>query len=225
MTLVLKNMAWIAPLALLVAVPAQAQDPRIELQGWAGYTFSDGVSGDAREGSDGNVYNRIDPKNSGSYGLSIGFFVTEDVEVGFLWDRQDSTLVAKGTTTTEVSPMNVDNYHGFFAYNFGDAFDTVRPYVLGGLGVTRYSNVTIMGVGNDTRAIPSESRFSTTWGLGVKIYPSQNFGVFAGGRWTPTYIKTDAAGWWCDPWWGCWVVGNAQYSNQFSFEGGLTLRF
>ena len=26
-------MAWIAPLALLVAVPAQAQDPRIELQG------------------------------------------------------------------------------------------------------------------------------------------------------------------------------------------------
>ena len=63
----LKKMGWIAPLALLVAVPTHAQDPRIEIQGWAGYTFSDGVSGDAREGSDGNVYNRIDPKNSGSY--------------------------------------------------------------------------------------------------------------------------------------------------------------
>jgi opacity protein-like surface antigen len=221
----MKKMAWIAPLALLVAVPARAQDPRIELQGWAGYTFSDGVSGDAREGSDGNIYNQINPKNSESYGLSIGFFVTEDVEVGFLWDRQDSTLVAKGNTVTEVSPMNIDNYHGFFAYNFGDVDDPVRPYVLGGLGWTRYSNVTITGLGNDIRDVPSESRFSTTWGLGVKLYPGRNFGVFAGARWTPTYIKTDAAGWWCDPWWGCWVVGNAQYANQIELEGGITLRF
>jgi hypothetical protein len=44
-------------------------------------------------------------------------------------------------------------------------------------------------------------------------------------RWTPTYIKTDAAGWWCDPFWGCYLVGNAQYSNQFTFEGGVTFRF
>ena len=44
-------------------------------------------------------------------------------------------------------------------------------------------------------------------------------------QWTPTYIKTDSAGWWCDPYWGCYVVGDAQYANQFQFNGGLTLRF
>ena len=54
----LKSMACLAVLGLIAAAPAQAQDPRVEIQGWAGYTFSDGVSGDAREGSDGNVYNR-----------------------------------------------------------------------------------------------------------------------------------------------------------------------
>jgi opacity protein-like surface antigen len=167
-----------------VTVSAQAQDPRIELQGWAGYTFSNGVSGDPQEGSDGRIYDRIDPKNSPSYGASIGFF----------------------------------------AYNFGYADDPVRPYVLGGLGVTRCSNVTIAGV-LDTREVPSQSRFSTTWGLGVKVYPSHNLGLFAEGRWTPTYVKTDAAGWWCDPWWGCWVVGNAQYANQLELGGGITLRF
>ena len=220
----LRKMAWMAPLALLVTGSAQAQDPRIELQGWAGYTFSDGVSGDPQEGSDGRIYDRIDPKNSPSYGASIGFFMTEHLEVGFLWNRQDSTLVAKGNTTTEVSPMNLDNYHGFFAYNFGYADDPVRPYVLGGLGVTRYSNVTIAGA-LDTREVPSQSRFSTTWGLGVKVYPSHNLGLFAEGRRTPTYVKTDAAGWWCDPWWGCWVVGNAQYANQLELGGGITLRF
>jgi opacity protein-like surface antigen len=217
-------MAWMAPLALLVAVPAQAQDPRVELQGWAGWTFSDGVSGDPVTGSDGNIYNRIDPKNSASYGASIGFFVTENVEVGFLWDRQDSTLVAKGNVASEVSPMNIDNYHGFVSYNFGYVDDPVRPYFLGGLGATRYSNVTIMGL-TETRNVPSSSRFSTTWGAGVKIYPASNFGIVGGVRWTPTYIKTDATGWWCDPWWGCWVVGNAQYSNQFEFHGGIALRF
>ena len=220
----LKKMVWIAPLALLLAVPVQAQDPRIEIQGWGAYTFSDGVSGDAREGSDGNVYNRVDPANSGGYGLSVGFVLTEQAEVGFLWSRQDTILEAKGNAVSEVADMNIDNYHGFVAYNFGDVDDTVRPYVLGGLGVTRYSDIRVTGL-EEIRSIPSESRFSTTWGLGVKLYPSDNFGVFGGVRWTPTYIKSDASGWWCDPWWGCWVVGNAQYSNQWEFSGGINLRF
>ena len=220
----LNKMAWIAPLALLVAVPAQAQDPRVEFQGWVGYTFSDGVSGDSIMAGDGNVYNRVDPKNSSSDGLSLGFFVTENAEVGFLWDRQDTILEAKGSTTSAVSDMNIDNYHGFVAYNFGDVDDTVRPYVLGGLGVTRYSNMLIEGP-NQTFDVPSESRFSTTWGAGVKIYPSRAFGIFGGVRWTPTFIKSDASGWWCDPFWGCWVTSNTQYSNQWEFSGGLSLRF
>jgi hypothetical protein len=32
-------------------------------------------------------------------------------------------------------------------------------------------------------------------------------------------------GWWCDPYWGCYLVGNSQYSNQFQFTGGVTVRF
>jgi len=59
----------------------------------------------------------------------------------------------------------------------------------------------------------------------VKVFPSPNVGARFGIRWTPTYIKSDAAGWWCDPWWGCYVVGNAQYSNQFEFVGGVMFRF
>jgi hypothetical protein len=59
----------------------------------------------------------------------------------------------------------------------------------------------------------------------VKLYPGRTVGIKLGARWTPTYIKSDSEGWWCDPYWGCYVVGNAQYSNQFEFGGGLTLRF
>jgi hypothetical protein len=222
---VLRKMAWMAPLAVLVAIPAQAQDPRLELRGWVGYTFSDGVSGDTYEADNGEAYNRVDPDNSASYGFAAGFMLTENVEVGFLWDRQDTVLVAKGTAATEVSDLNIDNYHGYIAYNFGYGDAPIRPYVLGGLGATRYGGIFIQGQ-TETLDLPASSRFSTTWGAGVKIYPGRNFGVFGGVRWTPTYIKTDAAGWWCDPWWGgCWVVGNAQYSNQWELEGGINLRF
>lgn len=50
-------------------------------------------------------------------------------------------------------------------------------------------------------------------------------GARVGVLWTPTYIKSDAAGWWCDPFWGCYLVGNAQYSHQFDISGGITFRF
>jgi hypothetical protein len=59
----------------------------------------------------------------------------------------------------------------------------------------------------------------------VKVYPGKNVGLKLGMRWTPTYIKSDATGWWCDPYWGCYVTGDSQYSNQFEFGGGITLRF
>ena len=57
------------------------------------------------------------------------------------------------------------------------------------------------------------------------IFPSPGFGIRLEGRWTPTYIKSDATGWWCDPYWGCYVTENAQYSNQFELSGGIVIRF
>jgi hypothetical protein len=59
----------------------------------------------------------------------------------------------------------------------------------------------------------------------VKFAGNSPIGARFGVRSTPTYIKTDEAGWWCDPWWGCYVVGDAQYSNQFEMSGGIMLRF
>ena len=50
-------------------------------------------------------------------------------------------------------------------------------------------------------------------------------GIRAGLQWTPTYIKSDSEGWWCDPYWGCYTVADAKYANQFQFNGGVTIRF
>ncbi|HEX7137567.1 MAG TPA: outer membrane beta-barrel protein [Vicinamibacterales bacterium] len=217
--------------ALLVAVgarPASAQ-PKVEVSGIVGWTFSDGVSGNAVTAGDGNVYNRLDPKHSGSIGFSVGVLVTPEAEVGFMYAHQFSNLVAGGTNTRELGSMGVGSYHGYFAYNFAPPDHPLVPFIYGGLGATSFSDVTTntgpVASPTGTRTLPGESRFSSTWGGGVKFFPNPKVGVRVVGSWTPTYIKSDAVGWWCDPYWGCYLVGSAQYANQITLSGGVTLRF
>ena len=215
---------WGVALSLLVAGAAQAQDYRIEIGGTAGFTSSDGVTFTGVRAGDGNVYNGIEPKDSFSWGLNIGYLTTPNVEVGFMFDQQMSTLAVSGTVEREINDITVSNYHGYVAYNFGEPEARIRPYILGGLGATHYGSVpfTVGGVSGETSG---DSQFSGTIGAGVKLYPSDKVGVRLGARWTPTYIKSDAVGWYCDPYWGCYLAGDPQYSNQFEFAGGLVFRF
>jgi Outer membrane protein beta-barrel domain len=219
-----RKVVWqVALIVLVAAAPAFAQ-PRVELSGIIGWTFSDGVTGQAVPALDGNIYDELDVADSFSWGFGIGVLTSDNVEVGFMYGRQESRLDAKGTNTVEIGDMAVSTYHGYFAYNFGPADSPVRPYVLGGLGATTYGSVPF-DVGGRVGETEGNTQFSTTWGAGVKFVPSRGIGARAGIQWTPTYIKSDAAGWWCDPFWGCYVVGDAQYSNQFSFNGGVIVRF
>jgi opacity protein-like surface antigen len=219
--------AALASAALLfAAAPAMAQASKVEISGNVGWIYSDGVTGTAIHAADGNTYNELDPKDSFGYHFTVGLHASPAVELGFLYGRQQSKLQAKGTQTLEIGDLNVDNYHVYFAYNFGGQSAVVKPFIYGGVGSTKYSDVNFNIPGSiNEHTIQGQTRFSTTWGAGVKIYPTKVVGFRAEARWVPTYIKSDAVGWWCDPFWGCYVVGNAQYSNQFGLSGGLTLRF
>jgi opacity protein-like surface antigen len=227
--MMLKHAVLAAALFGASAAPVLAQTPKVEVSVIYGVTISDGVSGNNVVAGDGNIYNRLDPKDSGSLGLSVGVHVTENAEVGFMYAHQMSKLVAGGTRERELGDMGVSSYHGYFAYNFAPNDSHLVPFIYGGLGATNFSSVdtTTGTVGGSvtTRTIPGESQFSTTWGGGVKFFPAPHIGIRVVGSFTPTYIKSDAAGWWCDPYWGCYLVGNAQYSNQLSLSGGVTLRF
>jgi opacity protein-like surface antigen len=212
---VIRRLTWMVALGLVASSAAWAQEPRVELGATAGWTFSDGVSGSAND----NSAVRVDPKDAFSWGLRLGFMVSPNVEVGGLFNMQKTDLVASGIINRSV-PQSIYNYHGYFAYNFGEEDAKARPYILGGLGMTQYG-----ALKTAARDIAGETRFSTTWAAGVKVNPSPHFGIRLEGRWTPTYIKSDAVGYWCDPYWGCYTVGDAQYANQFELSGGMTLRF
>jgi hypothetical protein len=206
-----------AMVVALAASAARAQDAKVELSGTAGWTFSDGVN----VGTIDDSPIQIGPKDAFSWGARLGFMVTPNVEVGGLFNLQSTDLEVEGFGLSEAVSQKVYNYHGYLAYNFGDDSMAVRPYLLGGLGATNYGSLTTR-VGETS----GETQFSTTWAAGLKIFPgSGNFGIRLEGRWTPTYIKTDPEGYWCDPYWGCYTVGEAEYSNQFELSGGITLRF
>ncbi len=209
--------------AALVSSAAWAQEKRVELSGNIGYTLSDGVSGSSTT-VNGEEFTRIDPKDSVNYGGRIGFMVTPNIEVGGLFSLQSTTLQLGGVVTADIGDEKLYNYHGYIAYVLGESDAKVRPYILGGVGATQFGsvNASLFGV---QRTVSGTTKFSSTWALGVKVFPGPNFGIRMEARWTPTYIKSDAAGWWCDPYWGCYVVGNAQYANQIDFGGGIVLRF
>jgi hypothetical protein len=173
---------------------------------------------------DGNIYDTIDIKDAFSWGFGVGVNATENAEVGFLFNQQMSTLRVDGTASNDIGDMAINSYHPYFAYNFGASDAKVRPFFLLGLGATSYASVPYsrLGVSGET---DSSTKFSTTWAVGAKVFASPNVGFRVAAQWTPTYITTEGEGWWCDPYWGCYVVGDAKYSNQFHLNGGITFRF
>ena len=205
----------VAVAAAFLATSASAQDPRVEISGTAGWTFSDGVN----VGASDDAAIRVDPADAFSWGARLGFMVTPNVEIGALFNQQSTDLEASGAVDLSL-PQDLQNYHGYFAYNFGDTDAAARPYLLLGLGATRFGSLeTPVGT------VSGETKFSSTWAAGLKIFPSRNFGIRLEGRWTPTYVKSDPEGYWCDPYWGCYTVADAEFANQFELSGGITLRF
>ena len=217
-----RRVLWLAPVVAMMASAASAQTYRAEIGAFAGYTFSDGVTfpGVVVPGM-GSVFNSIEPANGVSWGGELSFPIGEYMAFGLVFDRQESSLEISGPgSRIEVGDINVANYHAVFTYHLGESDAAVRPYVSGGLGATRYKSFSVA-----EREIDGETQFSSTWGAGLKLYPTEAVGLRLGIRWTPTYIKSDPAGYWCDPYWGCFVSSDAQFSNQIEFNGGLSIRF
>jgi len=153
----------------------------------------------------------------------------------YLFARQNSKLTLRGATafnggqagTVTVADMAVYNYQFPFTYNFLDSDSKVRPFLFFGLGWTQFSPGTL---NSSLPAIPpgrdlqSNSQFSVAMGGGVKYFITPKFGIKGMARWTPTYVTSQADGYWCNFYY-CAVVGDLKYVNQGEFTGGLFVRF
>lgn len=204
-----------------VAVPLQAQG--FEFTPYIAQTWSEGVEINERE-VEGQRYNKLTPVSGFTWGFQADLNVGESFAIGFNFADQASKLEGSivGGGKREFTDMRVRNYHAIFTYNTGEVDDRARGYIFGGLGATQYAPDDIMG-----QSVEGNTRFSTTWGGGIKLFFSDHVGARFGGRWTPTYIRSEPGGIWCSPYWpgACWVLSDDKYSHQFELSGGIIFRF
>ena len=217
-------------IVLMVALMAAASTAahaqgRVEIAPFFGYTLSEGSDFNAQL-VNGNLVDQLTPQSGMSYGVQVDYVDRSGWAGGFQFAEERSKLEVGfqgvGAGSQVVTDMSVKNYHGIFTYNVGRDGDTVRPYAFFGLGATHYSFDPIQG-----NPVDGATKFSATWGAGVKVYATEHVGFRASGRWTPTYINSEAAGIYCSPYWigSCWVVGDPNYAHQFETSGGVIFTF
>jgi hypothetical protein len=69
--------------------------PRLELAGFAGWTFNQSLQFNkdlASAAATTNFYNNVGPRDRLTYGASLGYDVTPNLMIGFLWSGQNSKL-------------------------------------------------------------------------------------------------------------------------------------
>lgn len=218
--------AALALLTLFVVVPpASAQVFEGSFSG--GFTLAQGIDSDDIPLL-GVAFNEVTLNDGASWNFTVGGFLTDQVELEFLFSRQGSEFGVSGLRgDLAVSNLTLYNYQGNFVYNWGLRNARVRPFAFAGLGATQdsFGDLLLPAVSGFEPGIDGKTRFATNWGGGVKFYMLNNVGARVTARWTPTYIRTDPDGVWCDPFYGCWTTGDPQYVNQLEFSGGITTRF
>jgi hypothetical protein len=219
-----RGLALVA-VALAGAAAAEAQERRLEVGGTLGWTSSDGVRGRVI-GTSRLPVTGITPDDGLSYSLFASYFVNENVQLGLQAARQESELRVTGAAPFEIGAMDIESYHAVSTTLLGDDDLWARPYFLFGLGVTRFGRVNFTGLDGLPRNFKARTRFSPTLGTGAKFYlRSRKYGVNVGVRWTPTFLRSRSEGFWCDPYWGCFLAGNDQVAHQLEVGGGFQLRF
>jgi Outer membrane protein beta-barrel domain len=208
-----RRQTWLAVCMILGVGTALGQN--IELTGSIGRQWNGGLDLST------TLFHRIDVKNGLAFGLGAGYLLGNRYAVEFMWAYDKADAVAQpagGGADRKLFMLDTNQYFGNVLFHFAGRGKWVRPFLLIGAGAT---NLHPGRVGVD-----GTTRLAGDLGVGVKYNFSRRLGLRLQAKWSPAYIATTRAGYWCDPFWGgCWAVGNDHFLNEFDTTAGVTLRF
>jgi hypothetical protein len=191
-----------------MAVPASAQS--VEVTPFGGYRL--GGSFSVVDGSE-----PLEVKDSGAWGVTLGFRVAEDGELEASFARQDTRLSTAGLFTSRpLFDLAVESYQLGGNYLFGDEAAALRPYIGVGLGATRLIPASAQ--------LESETRFSASVAGGLKVALVHHFGLRFELRGLFTILESDSAVF-CDSLSGCVARTQGSELSQAELRGGLIFRF
>ncbi len=127
---------------------------------------------------------KVDLDDHGSFGLAVNLFSSGDKTESYelFYSRQQAN-VAKSSPLAPFG-LNVEYLHLGGTLNVSDELP-VKPYIVGGLGLTRFSPRT--GDGGD------DSHFSLSLGGGLKLPVTKSFSVRLEARGYVTFVNSDSA--------------------------------
>jgi len=172
--------------ALLACASMQAADSgtetiskrdslRYEVAPFVGYRMSGGFRVTATDQS-------VDIDDHGSFALALGLQADEDSRYELFYGRQSSVL--RSGTTFAPTGIKVEYLHLGGTYVLNDEYP-VKPYLGGGLGITRFSPDPAFGHEN--------TRFSGSLALGLRVPFNRHFLLRAETRGYLTLVNSDTA--------------------------------
>ena len=153
----------------------------------------------------------LDRDGALTLGVAVDVPFTRETQVEAIFTRERANL--RVTATPSFSATSVIDHWlvgGLTELQGG----TVRPFLTGLVGLTRYATEG-----------DSEIRFAVSAGGGVKLFPTSRVGVRLDGRAFTTIVDAGAHGYACAPGRTCFLAVHADLVWQAEFTTGLVLRF
>lgn len=197
----------------LVFASSIAQSQKFELSAAVGGQLNGGL--DLSTAS----LHHIDVKNGLIRGLAFSYEPRARAAVEFMWtySNPDTVTQAIGGSSTKIFVLDENRYFGNLLFHVARPEKPLRPFFLGGVGVTDLAPA--------RSGVKAATRLAFAVGGGLKYNFSRWFGLRLQVKWSPTYLST-TNGYWCDPiWGGCWTVGQNHYLNELDGTAALTFRF
>jgi hypothetical protein len=192
----------------LTAIPALAQ--QIEVTPFFGYRTGGEFQADAI-----NPYGDVEIDDSEAYGLMVNIPLTPWSQIELMADFQSSSFQDNGDIfipDQNLGDVDVAYYH--VGYVFQGSDPRIQPFGVVSLGATN--------INPDLPGLDSETKFSTSFGGGVKVFFSKNVGMRFEGRGFYTLLDSN------DDYYGgcdyyCYDYGDDMWQSEV--RAGLILRF
>ena len=194
------------------AALAQVREGTVEISPFAGYLFG----GEFSRGSNDLFDFRVEADDDVTYGIRLGFNLTDNFEMEFQASRTESAFVYDddvlfGGNGNSFGDLTIDYFLGYATFNFGHGHAV--PYFTIGAGVANL-DPDVPGT-----SAQSDTRFTGSLGAGVKVFVNPHFGFRFDGRGYATSLGDNNNNFGCDD------CNNNDWLTNGEISGGLIFAF
>jgi hypothetical protein len=198
---------------------------RFEFQPYGGLTASGSIPLETEDnGTKGSIH--VDSSHNAGATFTVNMNALDAIEGR--WQRQftEGHLPAEVVEPRGLGPgtlfhLEIDQIHCDFVHHYRLTGSKALPFVMAGLGATRY----YADAGSRRH---SRTYFSFALGGGIKYFFSSHFGLRGEARWSPTLLSASGSDFWCSIGGAgadCVIKLETALQQQLDLTGGIVIPF